>query len=53
MRTEVWTALRGIPAGEPVSYGELAAAIGRPLAARAVGWRAVPTTWLRSSRAMG
>ena len=37
VRTEVWTALRGIPAGEPVSYGELADVIGRPLAARAVG----------------
>lgn len=37
VRTEVWTALRGILAGEPVSYGELADVIGRPLAARAVG----------------
>jgi methylated-DNA-[protein]-cysteine S-methyltransferase len=33
----VWAALREIPYGETVSYGELAARIGRPDAARAVG----------------
>jgi methylated-DNA-[protein]-cysteine S-methyltransferase len=33
----VWTALRGIPAGRPVSYGSLARAIGTPTAVRAVG----------------
>jgi len=33
----VWTALRRIPYGETTSYGELAAAIGLPRAARAVG----------------
>lgn len=33
----VWDALRRIPFGETVSYGELAASIGRPTAARAVG----------------
>ena len=33
----VWRALRDIPAGETRSYGELAAAIGRPAAVRAVG----------------
>jgi AraC family transcriptional regulator, regulatory protein of adaptative response / methylated-DNA-[protein]-cysteine methyltransferase len=33
----VWRALRAIPAGETRSYGELARAIGRPGAARAVG----------------
>lgn len=33
----VWTALREIPFGETVSYGELAERIGRPTAARAVG----------------
>jgi len=33
----VWDALRRIPYGETVSYGELAASIGRPTAARAVG----------------
>jgi len=33
----VWAALRDIPYGETVSYGELAARIGRPAAARAVG----------------
>jgi AraC family transcriptional regulator, regulatory protein of adaptative response / methylated-DNA-[protein]-cysteine methyltransferase len=32
----VWAALRAIPAGETTSYGELARAIGRPGAARAV-----------------
>jgi len=34
---EVWGALREIPYGETVSYGELAARIGRADAARAVG----------------
>ncbi len=33
----VWAALRTIPYGETTSYGELAAQIGRPGAARAVG----------------
>ena len=33
----VWTALRDIPFGETISYGELAARIGRPTASRAVG----------------
>jgi methylated-DNA-[protein]-cysteine S-methyltransferase len=33
----VWDALREIPYGETVSYGELAASIGQPGAARAVG----------------
>jgi methylated-DNA-[protein]-cysteine S-methyltransferase len=33
----VWSALVGIPAGATTSYGELAASIGRPSAARAVG----------------
>ncbi|MGK5731454.1 methylated-DNA--[protein]-cysteine S-methyltransferase [Streptomyces sp. URMC 124] len=33
----VWNALLEIPYGETVSYGELAARIGRPTAARAVG----------------
>ncbi len=33
----VWDALRAIPYGETRSYGELAAAIGRPGASRAVG----------------
>jgi O-6-methylguanine DNA methyltransferase len=33
----VWQALRAIPYGEQRSYGELAAAIGQPGAARAVG----------------
>ena len=33
----VWEALRGIPYGETVTYGELARRIGRPTAARAVG----------------
>lgn len=34
---QVWGALRKIPAGTTVSYGQLAAAIGRPTAVRAVG----------------
>jgi methylated-DNA-[protein]-cysteine S-methyltransferase len=33
----VWAALRQIPVGETVSYGALAARIGRPKAVRAVG----------------
>ncbi|MHB8528282.1 MAG: methylated-DNA--[protein]-cysteine S-methyltransferase [Caulobacteraceae bacterium] len=33
----VWAALRRIPAARTTSYGELAAAIGRPRAVRAVG----------------
>jgi methylated-DNA-[protein]-cysteine S-methyltransferase len=33
----VWAALRRIPAGHTMSYGALAAAIGRPNAVRAVG----------------
>ena len=33
----VWNALREIPYGETRSYGEIAAAIGKPSAARAVG----------------
>jgi methylated-DNA-[protein]-cysteine S-methyltransferase len=34
---QVWAALRTIPAGETMSYGELARRIGRPTAVRAVG----------------
>ena len=33
----VWTALRAIPYGETISYGEQARRIGRPTAPRAVG----------------
>ena len=33
----VWDALRRIPVGHTVSYGALAAQVGRPTAARAVG----------------
>lgn len=33
----VWSALRRIPAGKTMSYGALAAQLGRPNAARAVG----------------
>lgn len=33
----VWSALRDIPYGETISYGELAKRIGRPTASRAVG----------------
>ncbi len=34
---EVWAALRAIPVGQTMSYGGLAAKIGRPKAMRAVG----------------
>jgi methylated-DNA-[protein]-cysteine S-methyltransferase len=34
---QVWAALRTIPAGTTVSYGTIAARIGRPTACRAVG----------------
>ncbi|MEE4184878.1 MAG: MGMT family protein, partial [Gammaproteobacteria bacterium] len=34
---EVWTAVQQIPPGSVRRYGEVAAAIGRPRAARAVG----------------
>lgn len=33
----VWTALQGIPYGETITYGELAAELGKPSASRAVG----------------
>jgi methylated-DNA-[protein]-cysteine S-methyltransferase len=33
----VWAGLRDIPYGETISYGELAARVGRPGASRAVG----------------
>ena len=33
----VWAALRAIPAGQTRSYGQLAAAVGRPKAVRAAG----------------
>ena len=33
----VWEALRRIPYGETISYGELARRIGKPTASRAVG----------------
>jgi methylated-DNA-[protein]-cysteine S-methyltransferase len=34
---EVWSALREIPCGTTISYGQLAARLGRPAAVRAVG----------------
>lgn len=34
---EVWAALCEIPFGQTISYGELAARVGRPLGAQAVG----------------
>ncbi len=37
VQMSVWEALRGVPAGHPISYGEMADVIGRPRAARAVG----------------
>lgn len=35
-QAQVWDALRRIPPGETMTYGEVAAALGRPTAARAV-----------------
>lgn len=37
LQVQVWRALLAIPAGAAITYGELARAIGRPRAARAVG----------------
>ena len=42
----VWTALRDIPYGETISYGELAARIGRPLPHVRSAW---PTARTRSA----
>lgn len=36
-QSEVWGALRSIPYGETMTYGELATKLGRPGAARAIG----------------
>ena len=36
-QNEVWTALRTVPFGRTISYGDLARMIGRPAAVRAVG----------------
>jgi methylated-DNA-[protein]-cysteine S-methyltransferase len=36
-QAKVWNALRRIPAGQTISYGDLALAIGEPKAVRAVG----------------
>ena len=36
-RKKVWDGLRSLPAGSPVSYGEMAELVGHPRAARAVG----------------
>ncbi|MGH2893652.1 MAG: methylated-DNA--[protein]-cysteine S-methyltransferase [Solirubrobacteraceae bacterium] len=36
-QTEVWAELRRIPFGQTRTYGEIAASLGRPAAARAVG----------------
>ncbi len=36
-RKRVWQELRRIPAGKPISYGEVAARLGSPGASRAVG----------------
>ncbi len=35
---EVYAFVAGIPAGRVVSYGQIARALGRPRAAREVGW---------------
>lgn len=36
-KSRAWEELRRIPAGEPISYGELAERVGSPRAARAAG----------------
>jgi methylated-DNA-[protein]-cysteine S-methyltransferase len=36
-QTQVWRALAGVPFGATTTYAQLAAAVGRPAAARAVG----------------
>ncbi len=36
-QNDVWAALRQIPYGETITYGELATRVGRPKASRAVG----------------
>ncbi|MEO0509218.1 MAG: MGMT family protein [Verrucomicrobiota bacterium] len=36
-QTEVWSALQAIPRGETRTYAQIAAAVGRPRASRAVG----------------
>ena len=41
----VWDSLRGIPYGETRSYGEIACAIGKPGAARAVGRACGANPW--------
>ncbi|WP_039756291.1 MGMT family protein, partial [Chromobacterium haemolyticum] len=45
---QVWRALLSIPYGGFASYGQIAAAVGRPRAARAVGSAvgANPVAWL-------
>jgi len=37
LQKEIWEAVRAIPFGETATYGEVAADVGRPRAARAVG----------------
>lgn len=41
----VWEATRDIPRGQTCSYGELAARVGRPSAARAVGQAMARNRW--------
>jgi methylated-DNA-[protein]-cysteine S-methyltransferase len=45
-RKEVWAALRAIPYGETTTYADLARALGRPDAARAVGAAIGANPWL-------
>ncbi len=42
--TQVWALVRQVPRGQVVTYGQVAALLGTPRAARAVGWalRALP-----------
>ncbi len=42
---EVWKTVREVPRGQTVTYGEVAAMIGRPKAARAVGLAMARNPW--------
>ena len=52
-QARVWRALQKIPLGQTATYSEIAAAVGRPKAVRAVAGPAPPTRWPCSCRAIG
>ncbi|MBI3826550.1 MAG: MGMT family protein [Candidatus Rokubacteria bacterium] len=57
MKVKVWRLVRRVPRGRVVTYGQVAALLGRPRAARAVGqaMRACPgdVPWHRVVNALG